>query len=442
VKKLLVLLLLLAACVVAGAWWFNSSGPAPMTEATFTFASVERGELVDSVSGTGILHPREIILVASEQPGVVVEVLAGVNDTVTEGAVLARLDPRRLQLKDKEAEDGVETARAFLLQAQSLEAAARLALKYQVDIEEKGGFRSERDQAKVKLEAAQAGVVMAKSKLAAAQTAVRQAELALKQAEIRVPGRSNSLARSESSGKRKFLILERKVESGQMVGQPTPSAPLFTLAEDLGRMEVHTEVAQGDIDRVRVGLPASFTISSATEPERRFPGTVRQIRPLPASVKGAVFYNVVLEVANQRNEQTGEWWLRPGMDAAVDIVLRRQANAWKVPTAALSFQLEDAYQTRAARNRLAQWQTRPDHSDWKPIWIWDEERACPWPVFVRIADRKAGRFGIKDGDHNEVLEWEPGREPRPGTEALRVITNAPPAHAPGFFDQPANIKVS
>jgi HlyD family secretion protein len=412
-----------------------------MTEDTFTFARVERGDLTDAVSGTGILHPREIVLVTSELPGVVVEVLAGVNDTVSEGAVLARLDPQRLHLKVKEAEDGVETARAFLLQSQALEGAARLALKYQVDIEDKGGFRSERDQAKVKLEAAQAGVAMAQSKLAAARTALRQAQLALSQVEIRVPTASNSLAGPAIPVKRRFLILERKVEPGQMVGLPT-SGPLFTLAEDLGNMEVHTEVAQGDIDRVRVGLPASFTISSANEPDRRFPATVRQIRPLPASIKGAVFYNVVLEVTNQKNDQTGEWWLRPGMDAAVDIILRRQSQAWKVPTAALSFQLEDAYQTPAARDRLAQWQTRSDRDDWKPIWTWSGDHGCPWPIFIRITNRQAGRFGIKDGDYNEVLDWEPGQVPVPGGEPLRVITNAPPVHAPGFFDQPANIKVS
>jgi HlyD family secretion protein len=430
VKKLLVVLVVVAAGLAGGAYWINAPHSVAMTESTFTYARAQRGDLCDTVSGTGTLQPREVALVSSELPGVVVEVLAKVNDVVSEGDALCRLDDRRPRLKLQEAEDGVATARAYLSQAESLQQAAELALRYQKDIEDKGGFRSERDQAQVKLKAAQAGVSVARAKLRAAETAQSEAKLALDQTAIRAP--------RSPAGKRRFHILERKVEPGQMVG-PASSVPLFTLAEDLRCMEVHTEVAEGDIDRVRVGLPASFTISSSSESDRRFQGKVKQIRPTPASVKGAVYYNVVLEVDNARNAVTGEWWLRPGMTAAVDIVLRRHTAAWKVPTAALSFQMDDSYQTEAARARLARWQARPDHTDWKPVWTWDEDHACPMPVFVRLS--KAGQVGIKDGDYNEVLEWEPGRKPA-SSGGLRVITNAPPARTPGFFDQPANLKVS
>jgi HlyD family secretion protein len=437
VKKLLVVLLLLGAVLAGGAYWISAPRAVTVNEGIFTFARVERGDLADTVSGTGTLQPREVLLVTSETPGVVVLVLARVNDVVGEGDVLARLDDRKLRLKLQEAEDGIETARAFLAQAQALQEAARLALRYQIDIEQKGGFRSDREQAEVKLKAAKAGVTVARVKVRAAETARQEARLALDQAAVRAGGPAPGTA--PSAVRRRFIVLDRKVDPGQMVG-PASAAPLFTLAEDLGRMEVHTEVAEGDIDRVRVGLPASFTISSSSEPDRRFPGKVKQIRPTPASVKGAVYYNVVLEVENQKNDQTGEWWLRPGMTASVDVVLRRHTGAWKVPTAALSFQMDEGYQGDAAREHLARWQARSDHADWRPVWVWDETRGSPMPVFVRIADGKTGRAGIKDGDFNEVLEWEPGREPPAG--GLRVITNAPPAHAPGFFDQPANIKVS
>jgi HlyD family secretion protein len=439
VKKLLVFLLLAAAALAGGAYWISSPRQVAMSEATFTYGRAVRGDLSDTVSGTGILQPRKVVLVHSELSGVVVEVLGNVNATVAEGDVLLRLDDRRLRLKLDEAEDGVETARAAVLQAQAVVAGAELALKYQIDIAEKGGFRSERDQAEVKLTAAQAGVRAAQGKLRASETLRREARLALDQAEVKVPAAPHT--GPELSTRRRFLILERKVEPGQTVG-PAAAAPLFTLSEDLGRMEVHTEVAEGDIDRVRVGLPASFTISSTAESDRRFEGKVKQIRPMPASVKGAVYYNVVLEVPNEKNAQTGEWWLRPGMTAAVDIELRRHQGVWKVPTAALSFQLDEGYLSEAAQARLDQWRIRPDQADWKPLWVWDAERGSPWPVFVRLSDSKAGKTGIKDGDFNEILEWEPGRAPRPGVEGVRVITNAPPAHVPGFFDRPANLKVS
>jgi HlyD family secretion protein len=439
VKKLLVALLLAGAGLAGLAYWISVPRPVSMSEDTFTYAALERGDLTEAVSGTGVLQPKEVVLVSSEMPGTVVEVLGKVNDVVGDGDVLLRLDDRKHRLKVDEAAEGVQTARAYLQQAQSLQEAAELALRYQEDIENKGGFRSERDQAEVKVKAARAGVSVAQTKVRAAETALKQAQLALAMAEVKVPG---LVATGSGAGvRRRFLVLDRKAEPGQMVG-PAGAAPLFTLAEDLGRMEVHTEVAEGDIDRVREGLPATFTISSSGEPDRRFRGTVKQIRPTPASVKGAVYYNVVLEVANEKNAATGEWWLRPGMTAAVDIVLRRHAGVWKVPTAALSFQMDEGYQTQEAREHLARWHARPDHNDWRPVWVWDAQRQGPWPVFVRISDSGAGTSGIKDGEFNEVLQWEPGREPRPGAEAPRAITNAPPARAPGLFDQPANIKVS
>jgi HlyD family secretion protein len=441
VKKLLVFLLLVAAVLAGGAYWISTPRSVAMSEATFTYARVERGDLRDTVSGTGVVQPREVILVSSESPGVVVEVLGKVNDTVGEGDILLRLDARKPQLKLDEAADGIASARAAVLQAQALEAGAALALKYQKDIEEKGGFRSEREQAEVKLKAARAGVAVAQGKLRAAETLQREARLALDQAQVKVPVLPRSGRKPDQAAPRRLLILERKVEVGQMVG-PAGGAPLFTLAEDLRRVEVHTEVAEGDIDRVALGLTATFTIASTAEPDRHFQGKVEQIRLMPASVKGAVYYNAVVGVANEKNALTNEWWLRPGMTAAVDIVLRRHTGVWTVPTAALGFQLDEAYQTDAARARLAQWQSRPDHRDWKPLWVWAAARGSPWPLFVRITNSKSAQTGIKDGDFNEVLEWEPGAEPRPGAAGPRVITNAPPAHAPGFFDQPANLKVS
>ena len=112
---------------------------------------------------------------------------------------------------------------------------------------------------------------------------------------------------------------------------------------------------------------------------------------MPASVKGAVYYNVVLDVENEKNPATGEWWLRPGMTAAVDVILRRHQDVWKVPAAALGFQLEESYQTAAAQEKIAQWQARPDRNDWRPLWVWDDRRGSPWPVFVRLAVVLSGR---------------------------------------------------
>jgi HlyD family secretion protein len=433
VKKLL-LVLVLIGCGLAGlAYWLTQPATRAVTPTLFTYSQVAQGPMVESISATGSLHPQEILVVSSQLPGMVIDVPGAVNAVVPEGAVLARLDPRNLELKAEEARDGVATAQAAVAQAEAAHSAAKLAVKYQRDIS-KGGFRSELEQAQAKLKAAEAGVEVARARLQAARTVEREARLALDMAVIKVPARSG-----KASGRpRQFLVMEKKVQRGQMVGPP---APLFTLAGDLSRMEVHAEVAEGDMGRVRKGLGATFTVSAYWDPEVKFRGKVKEIRPVPANVKGAIFYTTVIEVENQKDAQTGEWMLRPGMTAAVDVITREKAKVWKVPSAALNFQLEEAYQSPAARARVAEWRQRTDADDWRPLWVWDAARNGPRPVFVRIGGLKDGQTGLKDGTYNEILEWEPGAEPAAGN-GPRVIISAPPAHRPGFFDQPANIKVS
>jgi hypothetical protein len=207
-------------------------------------------------------------------------------------------------------------------------------------------------------------------------------------------------------------------------------------------MHVHAQVSENDVGKVRPRLSATFTVYAYPEEEARFRGEVREIRQ-STNVHGAVFYDTVIDVANQRDPKTNEWRLRPGMTAAVDIVLRKHTNVWKVPTAALSLQLDEHYQTEAARSKLVQWQSRKDHDDWKPVWILDSQ-GKPWPVFLRIGGRNpSGETGIEDGQYAEVLEWEPHSDakPDPANRAtyVQAITAAPVIRKRGFIEP--NVKV-
>lgn len=454
-KKLLLFLLLVGAGLVGIAVWINYPRARSVTEKLFTYAHVEKGTMMESVSATGVvqIEPSKMLVVCSDMPGTVVAVEGKVNDLVTEGAVLVKLDDRRIRFKWEEAQAGVDSAQAGHDQAQAgLDRAvaqltsAQIALKYQIEVEGKGGFKAERDQAEIRVKearagekAAQAGLALAKSKLQAAQIARREAQLALDMTKVCVPKLTGpavaQTGKQPTAPPHEYLILECKVQRGQQVGPQ----PLFVLARDLVRLDVHAQVAEGDIGKVKKGLVATFTVTAFSDENVEFKGKVKEIQPLPSNVKGAVFYDTVITVDNQKDEETGEWRLRPGMTAAVDIVRRKHADVWKMPTAALNFQMEDAYQTDAAREHVDEWK---DKKNWKPVWIWDKEKRQPWPIFVRIGGvvDKTGEPGLKDSGFNEVLEWEPGQEPTDSPP--RVIINAPPAHAPGIFDQPANLKVS
>jgi len=434
VKKLLIFIVILGVVLAGGAYWLHHPRTVPVSEELFTYAPVEYGTLRETVSASGVLKPQDLLLVTSELPGTVVDVLAKVNDTVGEGDVVLKLDDSAWRLKLEEAGNAIAAAQANVGQAKDLEEAARLAVKYQGDIG-KGGFRSEKDQADAKLRAAQGAVQVAEVQVRQATTARKEAERALEKTQVRVPVLPHGVMPPGS--KARFVVLDRKVQLGQMVGPALPQ-PLFTLATDLGVMEVHAQVAEGDIGKVQKGMAATFTVSVHAEGDVKFSGTVRQVLPMPASLQGAVVYDTVIDVTNQRDPQSGEWRLRPGMTAAVDLVRREHKAVWKVPNGALSFQMDEAYQSDAARARVTEWQRHPDQADWRVVWSWDAQRGEPWPIFVRLGG--TGEPGIADGQFNEVLAWEPGRQRSASGPPLRVILSAPPPHRPGFFEQPTNIK--
>jgi HlyD family secretion protein len=386
----------------------------------------------------------------------VLEVYADINDTVEEGATLLKLDDRMALLKLEQAKGLIKSTQADVDRARAAETAAKKFSDLQWALVGKGGNRGEAEAAEAKWHAAEAGVKAAEAKVQEAQTAEKLAQLGVDLTRVKVPitrelspasgnGPLTAIGHfpdgQQSPGKQKYLIIESQVKRGQLIGPPL-SARLFTLAADLGQLEVHAQVNEADIGWVKRGQEASFTVSAYSEEEQRFHGKVKEIRPTPTSVQGAVYYDTVIEVKNQKDPTTNEWRLQPGMTASVDIIRRAHNNVWKVPTIALSVQLDPLYLGEAAQAHLAEWRQRKDQDEWKPIWTWDRPSGRVWPIFVRIGGRnKAGKTGIKDNQFNEILEWEPGHEPTAGSAGPQVITNAPPARKPGLFEQPANIKL-
>lgn len=449
-KKWLIPLLLVALAACGAYFWWGLTGVQALQEKSLKFDTITQTTIRDTISATGMVEPREIIIVSSEMPGTILLIATkektslplNVGDIVYEGMELAQLDARRSDLKVKEADAGIELAKSAVLQAQAALTQANAAkiaadrqLQSQKDLEKAGGFRTEREQAEAQvkaaiagIEVANAGIEVAKAKQQAAETARKEALLARDMAYIKVPGKAGKDARP-------FLILDRKVNVGQMVGPQ--SGPLFTLAGSLDVVEVHAQVVEGDRNKIREGLPALFKIGNYDDEDGELKGFIKRISPLSSTIKGAVYYDAVIEVHNRKDPKTKDWQLHPGMTVPIDIVRHEHAKAWRVPSTALNFKLEAAYQSDAAKAHIAKWQERPDRGDWQVVWTWDSAARQAQPVFIRIGAR-AGEVALKDAEGNEILEWEPGKEP---TGDLRVIIGAPPARPPGFFDQPANVKI-
>jgi HlyD family secretion protein len=446
-KKLLVLLVLVMLGLAAAAWWF-SPARRDSGEVSFSTAPAEYGSLTETVSATAALQPQEVFPVGTELAGKVVEVAADFNQTVSEGDLLLRLDDRAAQQKLKQAETAVRLAKASVEQARAQQDAAQKAVDRLSKLDPSVAVRKDLDVAEAQLKAAKATVAVADVRVSEAEDARKLAELGVRLTRVHVPVIAKSSSSRESApglgalapegtqpaGKRKFIVLDRKVELNQQVGPPA-SAQLFLLGGDLAQMQAIAQVAEGDIGRVRRGQRADFTVSAYGD-DVAFSGKVADMRLLPTSDHGAIFYRVVIDVPNRKDQATGDWQLRPGMTASVDVVVRRHENVWKLPIAAVNFQMPEEHQTDAARAKLAQWQARKDADQWKAVWVMGSG-GKPWPVFARLGGNDGqGDSAIHDAQFDEVLEWDPDL-PAPDPKAPpQFIIAAPPTGKGGLFKLP------
>jgi HlyD family secretion protein len=455
-KKLLLVLVLLMLALAAGAWWFSPSRR-ESAEPAFSFAAAEHGSLIETVSATANLQPEEVLPVGTELAGKVVQVAADFNQTVSEGDLLLRLDDRAAVEKLNQAKTAVRLAKASVTQAQAQQDAAQKSVDRLRELSPNVSMRKDLDAAEAQLRAAKAAVEVAQARVQEADDGQKLAELGVKLTRVEVPVLAPPSGSKDSGPgvgelapagtvpqtKRKFIVLDRKVELNQQVGPPL-SAQLFLLGGDLAQMQAIAQVAEGDVGRVRRRQRADFTVSTYGD-DVMFNGKVSDLRLLPTSDHGAIFYRVVIDVANRKDPTTGDWQLRPGMTASVDIEVRRHEDTpqkgdtppkyvWKVPISAVNFQMPEEYQNDAARQKIKQWQGRKDADQWKVVWVQKANRQ-PWPEFVRLIANPGEEPGIHDSQFDEVLDWDQDLKPVDPDNPPQFIIGAPPPKG-GLFKLP------
>jgi HlyD family secretion protein len=239
----------------------------------------------------------------------------------------AELDTAQMTLQGAEAD--VESAQADLANAQ---ASLRSA---QVGVEAK---RTEVESARIKKEAAQELVVAAQARIRGYQAQVTQAQANLRTAGI-------NLERTTITSPIDGVVLDVAITAGQTVAAQLQAPNLFTLAQDLGHMQVETSVDEADISKVKTGAAAGFSVDAF--PDEEFGGTVTEVRQSPVATSGVVTYLVIIRTENPKGK------LKPGMTATVEIVEQERKNVVKVPNEALTFQPPRADQGKAKTPALS-----------------------------------------------------------------------------------------
>ena len=384
--------LALALLLVLALIWYLWR-PADKAEAPrFETAAVERGTLTVTVSATGQLQPIKQVDVGSELSGIVHKVHVEENDRVSQGQELARLDTARL-------EDQVMRARALLAGAEAgvrqAEATLAESTAQLARLREVARLSGGKVPAQVELEAAEAAQSRAEASLVGARAAVAQAQAGLRSDETSL---TKASIRSPING----VVLARRVEPGQTVAASLQAPVLFTLAEDLARMELRVNVDEADVGQVRAGQSAQFTVDAY--PGRKYPAKIQRVSYGSQVAEGVVSYATLLKVDND------DLSLRPGMTATAEILTLTRKDALLVPNAALRFNPAAANREKKDdRGILAMLLPAPPRSTSQRASVGKRERNGARQVWVLRDGEPVAvkvRTGASNGRQTEILEGE------------------------------------
>ena len=327
--------LIVAILVLAGTgygFWRWGSSP---KESPYVTMPVQRGNVTQVVSSTGTLQAVITVLVGSQISGTIDKLFADFNTKVKAGQVVAQLN----QDKFKAA---VDQARANLLAAESNLAKAKVSVvDAQRTLERNRELRKRDLMPQSELDAAQTAYDAALAQLEVNKAQSAQAQAALNQATVDL---NNTVIRSPVDG----IVISRNVDVGQTVAASLQAPTLFTIANDLAKMEVHTNVDEADVGNVSEGQEVSFTVDAF--PARRFKGRVHQVRNAPTVVQNVVTYDAVVRIDNK------ELLLKPGMTANVQFLVNQRENVLTIPNMAMRFKPPD--QKDEAQELLRREQTR------------------------------------------------------------------------------------
>ena len=349
-KQIIVMALLVL--VVVGYWSFNDT--IRTSKSIYKTRTVERGDIVQTISANGTLTPVVMVNVGTQISGTVIRLYVDHNDQVQTNQILAELDPALLQAQ-------FQQSKANLNNAQVVFRIAENKLKRQRTLEQQGFISPDA------LELAEQEVEAAR-----AQVSVSKAQVARDEANL-----NYSVIRSPISG----VVIARDIDIGQTVAASFQTPILFKIAQDLRQMQINISVAEADIGQLHIDQVVQFTVDAFQH--RKFNGTVKQVRLNPTIQENVVTYNVVAMVDNE------DGILLPGMTANIHFVVTQRKDVFRIPNAALRYQPKELDESEKI-NKSA---TQPNASR---IYRLKQEKIEVIPVTT----------GITDGNFTEITSGE------------------------------------
>ena len=361
----------LPAVAIAGAavGGVKLAGSHRTTPVHYVTARATRADIGARVTANGTLSALVTVLVGSQVSGRIETLGADFGSPVKKGQLIATIEPSLFQAAANQARANQTAAQASVAKADSqVTQTARQYERAKRLFEE--GITAQQD-----LELAESNHDVALADMKSASAAVAQTAAAREQAEL-------NLKYTKIVSPIDGIVISRNVDVGQTVAATLQAPTLFTIAQDLTHMQVDTSIAESDVGKIRAGMKATFTVDAY--PDRKFEGTVRQVRDAAITVQNVVTYDAVIDVDNPG------LLLKPGMTASATFIYATSPNVLVLPNAALRFKADEA--TAAAMVNGPSPKPPTLAPDERSVWIVRDRK--PLSIVVRI--------GLTDGTSTEV----------------------------------------
>lgn len=352
-KKIIItcVILLIAILIVLG---ILSKGKKTFYETD----ELKKCTISQTVEASGTINPVNTVSVGSTVSGLIKEIYVDFNSVVKKGQVLAQIDPAIFEATVKQQQAAIVNAQANLAKLQANADYSRKTFnRYQNLYKRNFISKSDLDQAKSTYQADMAQIAAAKAQIVQAQAQYKTALTNLDYTKITAPVDG--------------MIISRKIDVGQPVAASFQAPELFTIAQDLKKMQIEVNVSEADIGKVEKGQSVIYTLDGY--PDSEFYGKVTQVRISPTTVSNVVTYSVIVEVENE------DLKLKPGMTANVQIVTKKVENVYCVSNSALKVNINE-------KNEIMKYE--------KPG-IWLLENKTPKRVEVEI--------GISDDEKTQII---------------------------------------
>jgi HlyD family secretion protein len=328
--------------------------------------AVSRGDIQQTVTATGTVNAVTTVLVGTQVSGTIKELFVDFNSHVKKGQLIAQIDPEMFEAQAAQARANVEKADATFQDAErTLKRNRELFARNLVP-------RSDLDTAETNYYGAKAQLEQSKAALKVADTNLRYTRIL-----------------SPVDG----VVISRNVDIGQTVAASFQTPTLFTIAQDLTKMQIDTNIAESDIGVVKVEQEVEFTVDAY--PEVTFKGKVWQKRQAPITVQNVVTYDVVIQVDNR------DLKLMPGMTANVSIIITTRHEVVRITNAAMRFRMTDRPAGTGAgagggANAGAKSGAGATEKRGPAVWILDNGK----PKRITITP------GISDGSYTEIVSGD------------------------------------